>query len=269
MAPIKSTNFNTNNITTKDVATRSSGMKAVPVRYEGNVLQVQTPKMSQIFDLGEPPQSTGDGIPNYNLNLSFRGKEDDPKLEAFCSMMAALDEFNLKYATEHSKELFGKVTKREIIEEFHKPIVKYSTKLTKEGGQYPPTMKVKLRFRDNRPDFEVYDKDKKEVAVVTEGGEVSLEMFQQGTKMINLLEYGGIWIVGKSFGATWKVVQSRIYSEDTFKGCAIVDSDDSDDEDSGSAVSPEVAVTDAVSQLIIDDSDTVVDTEDTETADAF
>lgn len=268
MAPIKSTNFNTNNITTKDVATRASGMKSVPVRYEGSVLQVQTPKMSQIFDLGEPPQSAGDGIPNYNLNLSFRGKEDDAKLDSFCSMMAALDEYNLNYATENSKELFGKVCKREIVEEFHKPIVKYSTKLTKEGGQYPPTMKVKLRFRDNRPDFEVYDKDKKEVAVVTEGGEVSLEMFQQGTKMINLLEYGGIWVVGKSFGATWKVVQTRLYSEDTFKGCAIVDSDDSDDEDSGAAVTPEVV---ELNKLVIDDSDTVdvVDNDSTGNADSF
>jgi len=250
MAPIKSTNFTTDNLTTKDCATRASGMKSVPVRYEGNVLQVQTPKMSQIFELGEPPANGDGGIPNYNLNLSFRGREDDPKLESYCQMMLALDEYNINYATENSKELFGKVTKREIVEEFHKPIVKYSTKLTKEGDQYPPTMKVKLRFRDNKPDFEVYDKDKNEVQIISteKDGEVNLEMYQPNTKMINLLEYGGIWVVGKSFGATWKVVQSRIYTEEAFRGCAIMDSDDSDDDTPDeNAVSPE----------IIDDTDTV------------
>jgi len=272
MSPIKSTTFNADNLTTKDIATRSTGLKSVPVRYEGNVLQVQSPKMSQIFELGEPPQSGGDnGIPNYNLNLSFRGMDDDSRLESFCQMMVALDEYNLNYATEHSKELFGKVTKREIVEEFHKPIVKYSTKLTKEGGQYPPTMKAKLRFRDNRPDFEVYDKDKKEIVVInSESGEVNLEMFQQGTKMINLLEYGGMWVVGKSFGATWKVVQTRIYIEEKFKGCAIVDSDDdSDCEDADGAVVPETTTE------VIDDSDTVAEADtsctidDTSTTDDF
>lgn len=254
MAPIKYTNFTIDCLTTKECATRPSGMKAVPVRYDGNVLQVQTPKMSQIFELGEPPANGDSGIPNYNLNLSFRGMDEDPKLSSYCQMMESLDEYNIAYATENSKELFGKVTKREIVEEFHKPIVKYSTKQTKEGGEYPPTMKVKLRFRDNKPDFEVYDKDKKEVMIINpeKEGEVNLEMYQPNTKMINLLEYGGIWVVGKSFGATWKVVQSRIYTEDTLKGCAIVDSDDSEDDvPNDSAVSPEAEV--------IDDSDTVAD----------
>ena len=228
MTPIKAHEFSVSALTTKDVATRpGNGMKVVPTRYNGSVLKIQTPKMSQIFDIGEPPQ-TGEGIPTYNFNLNFRGADTEPKLSTFLDTMTAIDNFNLEYAQKHSTELFGKFIKPDIVEEFHKPIVKFSTKLTAEGAQYPPTMKVKLRFRNDKPDFTVYDLGRKELNVIDENGDVDLSMFQQGTKMINLLEYGGVWCIGKSFGATWRVVQTRIYDEPKAKGCLIFDSDDED-----------------------------------------
>jgi len=231
MSPIKAHEFDVSALTTKDVVTRpSNGMKVVATRYSGSILKIQTPRMSQIFDIGEPPQAS-EGIPTYNFNLNFRGVDTDPKLRTFLDAMTAIDKFNLDYAQKHSAELFGKFTKPEIVEEFHKPIVKFSTKRTTEGAQYPPTMKVKLRFRNDRPDFTVYDLGRKELSVIDENGQADLSMFQQGTKMINLLEYGGLWCIGKSFGATWRVIQTRIYDEPEVKGCLIFDSDDEDTAD--------------------------------------
>jgi len=244
MPVINIKNFDIVNMTMKDLATRSTGFKSIPVRYAGNILRVQTPKMEQIFDISDPPASDS-ATTNYGLNLSFRGEDSDTKIEEFRNAMVSVDEFNMDYATKNSKELFGKAYSKELVEEFHKPIVKFSQKLMKEGTAYPPTMKVKLRFRSNRPEFEVYDQDKKQLpALNVETGEADLEMYQPRTKMINLLEYGGMWVVGKSFGATWRVVQSRVYNDGVFKGCAIVDSDDDSDDDGEPA-----------SSVLSDDSD--------------
>lgn len=221
-------NFDINRITTKDIATRTTGFKSIPVRYEGNVLRFQTPKMEQVFNVSEPLNTEGTNV-LYGLDLSFRGEETDPKIKAFRETMGALDEFNLDYATKNSRELFGKTITREVVKEFQKPILKFSDKKMQSGAQYPPTMKTKLRFKMDRPGFEVYDKHKKLLDVYNDQGMPDLGMYQHGTKMINLLEYGGLWVVNKSFGATWRVVQTLLCSQTDPKGCFIMDSDDEDD----------------------------------------
>jgi len=250
---IRSDNFDKSNLVAKDIVTLKSGMKRISTKYgqSGNGFRTQTPKMQQIFELNEHKQDST-GHTNYSFCLSFRGGDNDKKIGTFQAMVEDIDTFNIEYATTHSKELFGKEIKRDVVEEFYKPCVKYSLKKTAEGEQYPPTMKIKLPFRDGKPYFKVFDKNKEKMELYdSESNEVSLDMFSSNTKMICLLEYTGIWVVSKSFGSSWNLVQAKVYKEEAIEDCVIMDSDDEDEDEDESK-----------GEEVIDDDDADDDADD-------
>ncbi len=234
---VKYDTFNTEYLQTRDVVTLKSGMKRISTKYGsngGNGFRTQTPKMLQIFDLNEHSQDNGET--KYSFCLTFRGSDEDPKVAKFQKMVEDIDEFNINYATENSKELFGKQTKREIVEEFHKPMVKFSNKKNSEGEDYPPTLKVKLPFKNGKPKFNIFDKNRKPMNLHDIDEDcVNLSMFSQNTKMQCILEYSGMWVVAKQFGSSWNLIQAKVFQEENLENCAILDSDDEgDDDDKGS-----------------------------------
>jgi len=206
----------------KPIKTLPTGMKSVIFKYDNRSLRSQTPQMPQAFELNE--NKSDSGRISYSTNLSFRYDGEDEKVGAFREFLEAIDLFNVDYATKNSAELFGKKMKKDIIEEFHKPIVKWP-----KNDQYRPTIKVKLPFRDGIPDFQVYDRKKNQFEIYdSETTDTTLDMFSSHVKSVYLLEYTGIWVIGKQFGAGWKLVQAKLYNEPELQGCAIID--DSDDE---------------------------------------
>ena len=246
---IKDSNFDGDLMTAKPVKSQPTGMKMVVFRYNNNNLRLQTPQMPQAFDMNEN-KSESTGRISYSTNLSFRYDQEDDKVSAFREILESIDAYNVDFATKNSLELFGKKYKKEMIEEFHKPIVKWP-----KNDQYRPTIKIKLPFRDGIPDFQVYDRKKKQFDIYdSETTESDLSMFSPHTKSVYLIEYTGIWVIGKQFGAGWKLIQAKLYNEEQIQGCGIIT--DSDDED-GTAVAEDDEDDDEATDAVVDDTDTV------------
>jgi len=220
--------LDTEEIVAKPVKTMQTGMKMVVFKYGEKRLQVQTPEMPQAFDVNE--NKSDSGRISYSTNLSFRYDQEEEKVNEFREFLEKIDEFNLNFATKNSQELFGKKMKKEIVDEFHKPIVRWP-----KNDQYRPTLKVKLPFRDGIPDFQVYGTEGEQYEIYNpETTETSLDkVFVAKAQSVYLIEYTGIWVIGKQFGAGWKLVQAKVNSEPTFQNCAIVDDTDSDDDEDG------------------------------------
>jgi len=245
----KDSDFDGELMTAKPVKTQPTGMKMVSFRYNNSNLRLQTPQMPQVFDLNEN-KSESTGRISYSANLSFRYDGEDEKVASFREILEKIDEFNVSFATQNSLELFGKKYKKEMVEEFHKPIVKWP-----KNDQYRPTIKVKLPFRDGIPDFQVYDRTKEQLEIYDpESTESDLSMFAPHTKSVYLIEYTGIWVINKQFGAGWRLKQAKLYNEDQLQGCGIIT--DSDDEDN---VVPEETDEPPV---VINDTDTAPDGDD-------
>jgi hypothetical protein len=69
----------------------------------------------------------------------------------------------------------------------------------------PPTFQAKLNQKNGAFDAEMYDKDLKPVK--NEEGKLAspLQILQQNSEFTGIFECGGIWIVDKKFGVTWKL----------------------------------------------------------------
>ena len=84
---VKSENFNVDHVEYSDPKKLSHGGQAIYVNYEGKPLILQTPKMSMPWGMGK---YDGD-IPKYSLDLSFKGMDNNPSLEAFYTALKSLD----------------------------------------------------------------------------------------------------------------------------------------------------------------------------------
>jgi len=223
---INHTQFNNDNLIIKPAKTNTKGLGATLrafYKYDDEEIRfrTQTPKMVQAFELGADKRD--DGSIAYSINLSFRGDEDNIKLENFRKMLEQMDEHNIKYATENSASIFGKKKSREVIEENYTPMVKYS----KKPG-YRPILKVKLPVYDDKPSFRVFNKEREMIPIYSETEGVDLSVFTGGSEAVHLLEFTGLWKTNNKFGGSWKLVQSKMYTTKQLAGYMMDDSDEDD-----------------------------------------
>ena len=223
---INHTQFNNNNLIIKPAKTNTKGLGATLkafYKYDDEEIRfrTQTPKMVQAFELGADKRD--DGSIAYSINLSFRGDDDNIKLENFRKMLEQMDEHNITYATENSASIFGKKKSREVIEENYTPMVKYS----KKPG-YRPILKVKLPVYDDKPSFRVFNKEREMIPIYSETEGVDLSVFTGGSEAVHLLEFTGLWKTNNKFGGSWKLVQSKMYTTKQLAGYMMDDSDEDD-----------------------------------------
>jgi len=170
-----------------------------------------------------------EGMNKYDMSLSFRGEEESEKVVSFRKMMDDIDQYNITWATENSVELFGEdlTMKRDLVEDRYNHLVKMPKK-----KEYSPTFRVKLptKMDSETPEFQLFDKDKQEISFYDVSTNVmNIDFLSRNTDTVLLIEYGGLWVVGKKFGSNWKLVQGKVFSSTKETGYAL---DDSDDEES-------------------------------------
>lgn len=173
------------------------GGKIIELSYPGvRRLQLQTPTVALPFGLNKP-FADGD-IQSFSVDLSFRGHENSPAIEAFMSKMRQLDDVILKAAVANSQEWFGKQKSEEIVREFFRPLVREA-----KDPQYAPTMKVKIPNYNGTPSTRFFDENK-------EPGEMSILV--KGARAKFLLEVTSVWFVNNNFGISWRMRQAMVVS---------------------------------------------------------
>jgi len=182
--------------------------------------------MPLAFDMSA--NSYDDQKTKYDISLSFRGEAENDKVTEFRSMMDQIDNFNIDWAAKNSLELFGEdlTEKRAIVEDRYNSLVKHGKK-----AEYAPTIRVKLqtKFDSDEPEFQLFDHNREELQVYDpDSGSLNLSFLTRNTDVILLIEYTGLWVVGKKFGCSWKLVQGKVFVTGSAKGYAIVDDDDCD-----------------------------------------
>ena len=175
-------------------------------------IQVNTPLM---LTWGANVYENANG-PSYSLALQFpRDEFSNPDIESFLNMLKDMEESVKKAALENSKEWFGKVQGKEVIEAFWNPILKYPKG---EDGEPDltrnPTIKVKLPMWDGDYKFELYDPNN--VLLLPNGdGATPDSIIQKGSNIACILQCGGIWFANGNFGVSWKLSQGIVKAAET------------------------------------------------------
>jgi len=219
-----------------EVKTLASGAKSVYINYGSGKLRVQTPVMSMPYGLGEgyeDKQLAKSGTvvnkpaseKKYDLTLSFKGQDENPKIQAFHDKLKEIEQRVIDDAFNNRLEWFKDDFdgNKSFVAKLFNNMVKIDKdpKTGKPIGKYPPTFKVKIPF-DNKNDkftFDSYSMDNEEIVF----DDIMKKL--KGGKTQLIIELSGIWFAGGKYGCTWKMISGKFQISQNMKAEFIEDSD--------------------------------------------
>jgi len=247
-APILPKNINTANFKYSEVKTLTSGAKSVYINYGSGKLRIQTPVMYLPYGVNEggfedknakqDPKKGEKKDKKYDLTLSFKGHEENLKIDYFLTKLKEIESKVIDDAFENRTAWFKDDYdgQKIIVTKMFSPIIKVDKDKNtgKVVGKYPPTIRFKLPYdnENDRFNFHSYNMngeviDLSDILTKLKGGKAQL-----------IVELNSIWFAGGKFGCTWKLITGKfqrsisndiafIEDSDTEK----VDVEDEDDED--------------------------------------
>lgn len=263
-------NIDVNKLRYSELRTLPSGAKTVYVNYGAEKLTIQTPVLSLPYGIGEPydaKEAAKNGTPiadkdkKYDLTVSFRGIDENPKVKCFHDKLKDLENKIIDDAFANRLAWFKDDFdgNKSFVSKLFTPIVKIDKdpNTGKPVGKYPPTFKAKLPY-DNKTSafsFDSYNMENEELDFQ------SIMKNLKGAKTQLIVQLTGIWFAGGKYGCSWKIVSGKFQLHQNSKVAFIEDSDTEnvalDDEDDDVSVD-----NDAIKSLSLKNTTVVDDDED-------
>ena len=211
-SPIAPKDINTNNFKYSEVKVLASGAKAVYINYGSGKLRIQTPVMflpygvSEGFEDKKADKKVENKGKKYNLTLSFKGQDENPKIETFLNKMRDIEAKVINDAFENREPWFKDDFdgNKAIVSRLFSPIIKIDKDKNtgKVIGKYPPTINFKLPYDalNDKFNFQSFNMDDNEVI---DFGEIAGNLKSGKAQLI--VELNSIWFAGGKFGCTWKM----------------------------------------------------------------
>jgi hypothetical protein len=254
--------FNVDKIKYSEMKIMKSGAKSVYLNYQGSKINIQTPVLSIPYGVNDNTQfikddpKRKDEARKYDITASFKGMDENPKVQAFHDKLVELENKICEDASKNSVAWFKKNFEgnKGAIENMFSPIVRRDK--DKETGmyadKYPPTFKAKLPYdsAEDKFDFDCYDMDNNEIDFKEYVSNL------KGGKAQFIIQLNGLWFSAGMFGCSWKIVSAKFQKINTSKITFVKDSDEEnvDDEDD-----EDIDVdTEVISKVVVQDKKTSV-----------
>jgi hypothetical protein len=240
-------NIDVSKLRYSEVRSLVSGAKSVYVNYGSDKLTIQTPVLSIPYGLSEPykvKEAIKKGLPvldsdkQYNLTVSFKGMDENPKIKAFHDKLKEIESKVIDDAFTNRLAWFKKDYdgNKSLVSTLFSPLIKVDKdpNTGKALGKYPPTFTAKLPYdyKTNSFNLDTYDMENNEMSFQ----EIMNNLKGARTQLI--VQMTGIWIAGGMFGCSWKVISAKFQLHQNSKITFIEDSDtekaiadDSEEED--------------------------------------
>ena len=155
-----------------------------------------------IDEKGEP-----DGKFTMDLNFPLDGATT-PETDEALKKLKEFEENLLNDAVTNSEAWFGKKQSREIVEYSYFPFLKYKKNKDTKAVDYsrPPSLKPKVPKYGNDWKIEIYDTNLN-LLFPSPNNITPIELVPKSSNVASVIACGGIWVGGKGWGLTWKVVQ--------------------------------------------------------------
>ena len=229
--PILPKNVDVSKLKYSEIRTLASGSKSIYVNYGAQKLRIQTPVMYMPYGIGEgyedksKPELKKNTEKKYDLTISFKGHDENIKIQTFLDKMREIEAEIIDKAFENREAWFKDDydgNKAFVARLFSLTIkTDKDPKTGKVVGKYPPTMRVKIPY-DNATDkfnFDTFDMENTEIDFHTILNKL------KGGKTQLIIELTGIWLAGGKYGCTWKVVSGKFQLSQNNRPKFIEDSD--------------------------------------------
>lgn len=261
--PILPKNVDVSKLKYAEVKTLASGSKSIYVNYGTQRLRIQTPVMYMPYGIGEGFEDKSKKLldvkkdKKYDITLSFKGYDENAKIQVFLDKMRELEGEIIDKAFENREPWFKDDFdgNKAFVARLFSPIIKVDKdpKTGKVVGKYPPTIRVKVPYDEanDKFNFDSFDMENNEI----DFHNIITKLKAGKTQLI--IELTGIWIAGGKYGCTWKIVSGKFQLSMSNKMAFIEDSDtekvsnDEEEEDDDEVD----AVTDAIDDTKLANSD--------------
>lgn len=235
--PLLPKNVNVNNFKYSEPKTLQSGSRVIYITHNSQKLSIQTPIMRLPYGLGEGYNSDKDKDkpidsqkpPSYEMNVSFSGHDDNPKMKAMLDLMIDIQNKIKEDAFKNriswlEDDLDGIEA---VVNKLFSPVLKYDKdKVTKKViGKYPPTMKLKVPYDMKTGSFQFISQD-------MDGNPLDFKVMMKNLKGGRgkfIIQLHGMWFAGGKFGLTWKIVNAKLEGN-AFKIPKFIEESDDEEE---------------------------------------
>lgn len=175
-------------------------------------------------------QKTGESDGKFKMSLNFPNEEyATPETRDALKKMKDFEEIILNDAVTHSEVWFGKKQSREIVEYGFFPFLTYSKNKDTKAVDYsrPPSLRPKVPKYGDDWNVEIYD-TKSNLLFPSPDHVSPIELVPKQSNVATVIACTGLWMGGKGWGVTWKVVQCVVkpqVMESVFGKCHIQLSD--------------------------------------------
>lgn len=214
--PIIPKNINVANFKYSEPKILTSGAKSVYINYGTGKLKIQTPLMYLPYGVSEggfedknAKVDPAKKDKKYDLTLSFKGHEENQKIETFLNKLKEIEAKVIDDAFEN-RELWFKDDfdgQKIIVTKMFSPIIKIDKDKNtgKIVGKYPPTIRFKLPYDNENDKFKFNSFNMNDEAI--DLMEILTKL--KGGKAILIVELNSIWFAGGKFGCTWKLITGK------------------------------------------------------------
>jgi len=252
-SPIAPKDINVNSFKYSEVKTLASGAKAVYINYGSGKLRIQTPVMFLPYGVSEggfedknlkAEKKIEKKDKKYDLTLSFKGQDENPKIEMFLNKLKDIEAKIINDAFDNREPWFKDDFdgNKAFVSRLFSPIIKIDKDKNtgKVIGKYPPTIRFKLPYDNENEKFNFN-------SLNMDGDNEPLDFSEIVSKLKSgraqlIVELNSIWFAGGKFGCTWKVIAGKfkcsvnnnisfIDDSDTEKAKVVVDDEEEDEEE--------------------------------------
>jgi hypothetical protein len=173
-------------------------------------LHISTPLMMTWGISDFVNENTGESDGKYSMTLNFPNKEyATSTTDAFLQKFKDFENQILDDAVKNSELWWGEEMSREVAKHSFYPLLKYSKVKDSKRIDYskPPSIRGKVPCYDGKWGIEIYDTKNNLIFPCEDSRLTPIEFVPKLSNVACVLQCGGIWIGGKGWGLTWKVVQ--------------------------------------------------------------
>jgi hypothetical protein len=216
-AIIPSENLEISRVSIGDIRPNKAGGKTVPLKYNGQSLQVRIPRI--FYPAGVVVREDEQGKRSYSLLASLKGcdpyakerSSDGSDIGAFYNFCLDIQEKLIQHSVSNSGKWFGKAKSEAVLRETMKPILTPSVeKVNGEwipNGKYPPSLRMKISIWDGQVGMDAVD-EKGNAIVLTED---NLEQVFAKRIEGRMVLAPSVYVTGTGFGVTWRVVLAKVF----------------------------------------------------------
>lgn len=191
------------------------GGKAINVisKQTSRSLHISTPLMMTWGINDFVDEKTGEADGKFSVSLNFPNEEyATPATNAFLEKLKAFENQILDEAVANSELWWGEPMSRELCKHTFFPFLKYSKNKDTKKIDYtkPPSIRAKVPCYNNKWAVELYDTNQNLIFPSEDPTQSPPDFVPKLSNIACVLQCGGIWIGGKGWGLTWKMVQGVV-----------------------------------------------------------